>query len=284
MTEEALLEQIILEVLQNMEASGQPASEHPATAAIPQKEAALPSSESQPGFWADAKMLTQLSRTTPARIGIWRAGPRLRTETMLRLRADHAKARDAVMTDVSAELLEKMGLFSVDSMCQDRNQHLTRPDLGRKLSEEALQTIKSRCMRSPTVQVYVSDGLSSTAVEAEIPDFLPALTFGLERHKIKMGTPFFLRLGRVPAMDAISEALDAEITCVLIGERPGLVTADSMSAYIVYRATVGMPESRRTVVSNIHSGGLAPVEAGAYVADVIHTMLERKASGVDLKL
>lgn len=85
-------------------------------------------------------------------------------------------------------------------------------------------------------------------------------------------------------MDVVSETLDAEVTCVLIGERPGLVTANSMSAYIAYRAKVGMPEARRTVVSNIHSGGIPAVEAGAHIAQLIKTILERKASGVDLQL
>ena len=80
------------------------------------------------------------------------------------------------------------------------------------------------------------------------------------------------------------ELLGAEVTCVLIGERPGLITAESMSAYIAYRATVGMPEARRTVLSNIHRSGTNPAEAGAHIADIIKLMLEKKASGTDLKL
>jgi ethanolamine ammonia-lyase small subunit len=107
---------------------------------------------------------------------------------------------------------------------------------------------------------------------------------GLEGSGIKVGTPFFVKYGRVGAMDAISQELDAEVTCVLIGERPGLITAESMSAYIAYRATVGMEESRRTVLSNIHRGGTPPVEAGAHLADIIKQMLKEKKSGVDLKL
>ncbi len=85
-------------------------------------------------------------------------------------------------------------------------------------------------------------------------------------------------------MDIISETLASEVTCLLIGERPGLATAKSMSAYIAYKASVGMIESRRTVISNIHDGGINAVEAGAYIADVIKKMLELKVSGVDLKL
>jgi len=85
-------------------------------------------------------------------------------------------------------------------------------------------------------------------------------------------------------MDHVSEVVGAEVTCLLVGERPGLVTAESMSAYIVYKATVDMPEARRTVVSNIHRGGTIPVEAGAHIAEIIKIMLEKKASGTDLKL
>lgn len=84
-------------------------------------------------------------------------------------------------------------------------------------------------------------------------------------------------------MDVIGEETNADVVCLLVGERPGLVTAESMSAYIAYKPTVDMPEARRTVISNIHRGGTPPVEAGAHIAEVIKTMLDKKASGIDLK-
>ena len=130
----------------------------------------------------------------------------------------------------------------------------------------------------------MSDGLSSKAIEANTKDVLPAIIQGLQTYGIDVGTPFFVKYGRVGAMDVISEETGADVTCVLIGERPGLVTAESMSAYIAYKGTVGMPEARRTVVSNIHKGGTPPVEAGAHIAEIIKKMLEKKASGLDLKL
>lgn len=228
-------------------------------------------------------MVEQMRKTTPARIGVGSAGPRLRTRTYLTLRADHAGARDAVFRDVDEDLLARMGLFTVQTLCSDRNEHLTRPDLGRQLSEETKRELRSKCQMSPQVQVYVADGLSSQAIDANIEDFLPALMDGLQDLGIQTGTPFFMRYGRVPAMDVVSETLDAEVTMVLVGERPGLVTANSMSAYIAYRAKVGMPEGRRTVVSNIHSGGVPAPEAGAHVAQLIKTILEARASGVDLQ-
>lgn len=227
--------------------------------------------------------LARMKSKTTARIGIGRAGPRLNTRTLLTLRADHAAARDAVLADVDGAMLESLGLFTVRTLCENRNQHLTRPDLGRQFSPETLAELKAKCTMSPQVQIYASDGLSSRAVEANLADILPALEHGLSRQGLSMGTPFFVQFGRVPAMDVIAETLDAEVCCVLIGERPGLVTAESMSAYIAYRPTQGMPESRRTVVSNIHPGGTAAVEAGAYVAELIGKIIAAKTSGVDFK-
>lgn len=224
-----------------------------------------------------------LKENTPARVGIWRTGSRYTTDTLLRFRADHAVAMDAVFTYVSEDLLKEMELFSINTLCRDKDEYITRPDLGRKFSEESLKCIKDKCIQSPQVQVYVSDGLSSTAIEANIKEILPSLMQGLENENIKVGTPFFVKHGRVPAMDTISEVLDAEVTVVLIGERPGLATGESMSCYMAYRGTVGMPESRRTVISNIHSGGTSATEAGAHIAELVKEMLKQKASGLDFK-
>lgn len=232
----------------------------------------------------DVEGYLKIKQHTPARLGVGRAGTRYKTETMIRFRADHAAAQDAVFSDVSDEFIKELGLFKVKTMCKDKDEYLTRPDLGRKFDNEQRNIIDSKCKKNPTVQIYISDGLSSTAIEANVKDTLPALMQGLDAYKIDYGTPFFVKFGRVAAMDQISEITGAEVTCVLIGERPGLVTAESMSAYITYKGTVGMPESRRTVVSNIHKGGTPSVEAGAHIAEIIKKMLQAKASGVDLKL
>ncbi|ABR46489.1 Ethanolamine ammonia-lyase [Alkaliphilus metalliredigens QYMF] len=225
-----------------------------------------------------------LKEQTPARVGIWRTGSRNSTETLLRFRADHAVAMDAVFTYVSEELLEEVGLFSVNTLCRNKDEYMTRPDLGRKFSQETIEMIKEKCVKSPQVQIYVSDGLSSTAIEANIKDILPSIMQGLENEGLKVGTPFFVKHGRVPAMDVISETLDAGATVVLIGERPGLATGESMSCYMTYGGTVGMPESRRTVISNIHRGGTPATEAGAHIAQIVKEMINQKASGLDLKL
>ncbi len=230
----------------------------------------------------DPDALQRMKRKTTARIGVGKVGARLKTQTMLTLRADHAKARDAVFADVDPEMIEKLGLFTIQTTCEDKNMYLTRPDLGRQLSKEAIRTLKEKCVMNPDVQIYAADGLSSTAIQVNLPKILPVLTDSLKAKGLTVGTPFFLRFGRVGSQEYVAEALGAKVVCVLIGERPGLATAESMSAYIAYNAYVGMPESKRTVVSNIHKDGTVAVEAGAYVADVIEMILEQKASGVDL--
>lgn len=227
----------------------------------------------------------ELKANAPCRLGIGKAGARYKTDPQLQFRAAHSAAQDAVFNDVDHDFIEKdLGLFIVQTQCDSKDTYLTRPDLGRKLSEEARATLTEKCKKSPTVQIYVADGLSGASVAANIPDLLPAILQGLQGYKIDTGTPFFVKYGRVGVMDEISELLDADVTCTLIGERPGLITAESMSAYIAYKATVGMPEARRTVVSNIHKNGTIPSEAGAHIAEIIKIMLEKKASGTDLKL
>jgi len=225
-----------------------------------------------------------LKQYAPCRLGIGKAGARYKTDPLLQFRAAHSAAQDAVFSEVNQEFVDGMNLFSVQTQCDSKDVYLTRPDLGRKLSPEAVEIIKKDCKKNPKVQIYVSDGLSSAAVAANVADVLPAIEQGLKSYGIDIGTPFFVKYGRVGAMDEISELTGAEVTCVLIGERPGLITAESMSAYIAYKATVDMPEARRTVVSNIHRSGTIPAEAGAHIAEIIKKILDNKASGTDLKL
>lgn len=231
----------------------------------------------------DPEALARMMRLTTARIGVGCAGPRLKTQTMLTLRADHARARDAVMLDVRQEVIDSLKLFTVQTCCQDKNQFLTRPDLGRKLSEEAVRKIQTECVMHPDVQICVADGLSSAAIDANIQNIMPVLTDGLKANGLKVGTPFFIRYGRVAVEDQIAELLGAKVICIFVGERPGLGSAESMSAYIAYNARIGMPEARRTVVSNIHRDGITAVEAGAYMTELIGRILDRKASGIELQ-
>ena len=225
----------------------------------------------------------RIKAKTDARLGVWRAGPRPLTRTTLRVRADNAAAMDAVFNDVHEEYLERNNLKTYQTKCDSKETYLTRPDLGRVFDDETAAKIKAECINDPDVQIVVSDGLSSSAVEANIDAVLPAIFNGLKATGLKVGTPFFVKYGRVGAEDSVASVLNAKVTVILLGERPGLATSSSLSAYIVYGGYPGIPEANRTVVSNIHKAGTPPVEAGAYIAELCKQIFDKKASGLDLK-
>lgn len=231
----------------------------------------------------DREGYLKMKSYTAARLGVGRCGTRYKTQSVLRFRADHAAAQDAVFSDVNPELVEEMEFIPVRTVCKNKDEYITRPDYGRIFDEANTEIIKQNVKKGAKLQVVVGDGLSSAAIEANIRDVIPALKQGLKKYNLDFDKVLFVKYCRVPAMDPIGEISDADVVCLFVGERPGLVTAESMSAYIAYRPTVGMPESRRTVVSNIHKGGTPAVEAGAYIADIIKNMLEKKKSGIELK-
>ena len=224
----------------------------------------------------------KMKEKTPARLGSGKAGARYKTLTMLRFRADHAAAQDTVFAELDADFAKEHDLLPVKTRCETKDEYLTRPDLGRSFDEHNAKTIKGVIDEPPQVQVVVGDGLSAAAIRANAIDCLAAIKDGLKLRGIQTGKDIFVKYCRVGAGDAVGDITGCELVCVLVGERPGLVTDKSMSAYITYRPHTGVSESSRTVVSNIHAQGTPAVEAGAYIAEVIDTILKRKVSGVGL--
>ncbi|WP_438445849.1 ethanolamine ammonia-lyase subunit EutC [Gorillibacterium sp. sgz5001074] len=224
--------------------------------------------------------LERLKASTPARIAAGRAGTRPTTREWLVLRADHAAALDAVYGEVPAALLQEHGLFSVDSRCADKEVYLKRPDWGRQLTSEAQDRLRRHCQRRPAVQIVVSDGLSASAVCANLRDILPAFLDALELEGIPPGTPLFIPRARVGILNAVGDILEPETAVLFIGERPGLVSAESLSVYMGYRPRSGKTDADRMVLSNIRKGGTPPAEAGAYLGVLVKRMLEEKRSGV----
>ncbi len=231
---------------------------------------------------ADEKAFRHLKERTPARLGSGRAGPRYKTLTMLRFRADHAAAQDAVFSELPEDFGTKNGLVSVQTRCKNKDEYLTRPDRGRCFDEENANLIRKEIPAKPTVQLVIGDGLSSAAIAANAVDCARAIADGLKVRGIELGKGIFVKFCRVGAGDAVGDITGCQVVCVLVGERPGLVTDKSMSAYITYNPHTGVSESSRTVVSNIHAQGTPAVEAGAYVAELIETILRKKVSGVGL--
>lgn len=233
---------------------------------------------------ANGEKFRQMKMKTPARLGSGKAGARYRTLTMLRFRADHAAAQDAVWSELDADFARENDLLPTKTCCEGKDEYLTRPDLGRCFDEHNAKAIQGVIDKAPQVQIVVGDGLSSAAIAANAMDCVAALRDGLKARGIPTGKAIFVKYCRVGAGDAIGDITGCELVCVLVGERPGLVTDKSMSIYITYKPHTGVSESSRTVISNIHAQGTPAVEAGAYAAELIEKILQKKVSGVGLHL
>ncbi|HXU74304.1 MAG TPA: ethanolamine ammonia-lyase subunit EutC [Polyangia bacterium] len=233
----------------------------------------------------DADAMAAMLRSTPARIGVGRAGTRYKTSTLLRFRADHAAAKDAVVSEVDEKLVARLGLVELTTRAGDKRIFLERPDAGRALSDAGKQTLADKCTKGPQVQVCYGDGLSAAAINAHLEAFHGALMSALTARGFRVGTPLFVRRSRVKVMDEIARLVDAEACVFTCGERPGLGFADSLSSYYIYRPqgkAAGATDADREVISNINPRGLEPTKAAHAVADACARILAAKKSGVVL--
>lgn len=229
--------------------------------------------------------LRNLAATTTARLAVGRAGPRPKTRTLLLFQADHGVTQDAIYGEVSEAVRQQFKLFTVQTQVADRGEYLLRPDLGRRLSDEAKKLIAERCVKKPQVQIVVGDGLSAAAIDNNLPQIFPVIEQGLKAAGISMGTPFFIKFARVGVMNDVNDIIGADLVLLLIGERPGLGVADAMSAYMGWRPAAGKTDANRDVICMItNAGGTNPLEGGAYVVELIKKTLKFQASGVELKL
>lgn len=241
----------------------------------------------EPGIAAprDPAALRALMAATTARLGVGRAGPRYRTTAWLRFQADHAITQDALYRDVDQGVLDALGLFTVQTgVTGGKQEYLLRPDLGRRLSDEARRVIVEKCMPAPNIQLVVGDGLSAAAVEANVREMFPVIQQGAQAAGLTFGTPFFIHLCRVGVLNDIGDLLKPDVVILLIGERPGLGRADALSAYLAYRPKAGDTDADRDVVCNIfNGGGTNPLEAAAFTVQIAQKMMKHQASGVKLK-
>ncbi|HMF92375.1 MAG TPA: ethanolamine ammonia-lyase subunit EutC [Candidatus Angelobacter sp.] len=241
---------------------------------------------SQPSF---PNFLERIRARTPARVLTDRAGAGYRTVTHLDLRLAHAAARDAVRNDLDlendlgAQFVRDWNLFAVTTQAGCKDEYLLRPDLGRRFSQDAERTIQARCPREADLQVVIGDGLSVTAVSAQVPRLLPLIAQSGERRGWKLGQPFVVRYCRVGLMNHVGELLSPRVVVLLIGERPGLATAESLSAYMTFQPRPGHNDAQRNLISNIHARGVPPEDAAERIINLAAQMMRQQASGIVLK-
>ncbi len=232
---------------------------------------------------------SELPVVTPARVLLGRAGTAYRTPTRLQLRADHAAARDALHEpialddDVMAPLVERHRLFEVRTEAATPAEHLARPDLGRRLAPGEADRLRQECPAPVDLQVVVGDGLSARAVHTQVPELLPLLLAGATDRGWTVGRPFFVRHCRVGVLNDIGDALAPEVVVLLVGERPGLATAESLSAYLAFRPRTGDTDADRNLVSNIHADGVGPADAARRVLDLAAELRLQERSGFRVK-
>ncbi|HKD81605.1 MAG TPA: ethanolamine ammonia-lyase subunit EutC [Candidatus Angelobacter sp.] len=234
-------------------------------------------------------IIERIRARTPARVLVDRAGAGYRTATQLELREAHAAARDAVRTefdlerDLGPEFVQRWKLFAVSTMAATKDEYLLRPDLGRQLNEAGRSAALQRCPKQIDLQIVIGDGLSVTAVRAQVPKLLPLIVETAQARGWTLGQTFAVRYCRVGVMNAVGELLRPKVVVLLIGERPGLATAESLSAYMAFRPDAGHNDSQRNLISNIHARGVSADAAASRIVDLTAQMMLHQGSGVQLK-
>ncbi len=233
--------------------------------------------------------LADLKRLTPARVALGRAGASLPTRALLDFTLDHARARDAVHAAFDPAALTaglgELGLEAgeVSSRARDRSEYLRRPDLGRRLDDAARQFLAARFHGSCQLAVVIGDGLSPAAVHAHALELMRRLVPQLAAAAIEVGPVIVARGARVALGDEIGAILGARMVVMLVGERPGLSSPDSLGAYLTYAPRAGITDEKRNCVSNIHRAGLSYDEAAFKIAWLAREGLRREITGVALK-
>jgi ethanolamine ammonia-lyase small subunit len=230
----------------------------------------------------DAKELEAIKAATPARLAQGRTGTRYLTSVYVGLRAEHAIALDAVAAEVPDELPAALGCIALRSRCKDRQEFLLQPDQGRRLDEASVKKLQAEGTRDPDVQIVCGDGLSAWALVENGPTLLPLLQQALAAEKYKLGTPLFVQFCRVGIQDEIGVLLGAKCTVILVGERPGLGTGDSLSIYTAYAPRLGQDNAEKDCISNVRPLGFKPEAAARECAAILRKTFAAGGGGIKL--
>lgn len=226
---------------------------------------------------------------TAARIALGRTGVSIPLKESLQFKMAHAHARDAVFSHLEKEMIFtalqffQLPVFFLNSKTADRQTYLQRPDLGRRLNEDSVSKLINFKSKGYDVCISIADGLSSTAVNMHAVKVLMLLVPLLQELKISVAPFCIVEQGRVAINDEIASLLKSKLSLILIGERPGLSSADSMGAYLTYEPVAGLTDESRNCISNIRPDGLGYTAAAEKILYFIRESMRLKISGVQLK-
>lgn len=231
----------------------------------------------------------RLRQYTSARIGLGHVGTSLPTAPLLAFQHAHAQARDAVHLALDTKPLRVLcaqyawPMLSVHSLAESRAIYLQRPDYGRRLCPEDRNRLIAQAHEPCDIAVVVADGLSSLAIHHHAPAMLERLHALAEQAQWTLSPVVAVHQGRVAIADEIGECLQARLVVILIGERPGLSSPDSLGIYLTYAPHVGCSDAQRNCISNIRPEGLAYPAASATLAYLLREALQRQCTGIHLK-
>jgi ethanolamine ammonia-lyase large subunit len=233
----------------------------------------------------------QLRQFTPARIGLGRTGDGVPIQEQLTFQAAHALARDAVQSTLDVAALEAelrvlgFDVLTLHSAAPDRETYLRRPDLGRRLSAASREALREAAANLPEFDVafVIADGLSASAVQQHALPTLRLVRDALRDMGWRIAPVTVVSEGRVAISDEIGGLLRARIVAILLGERPGLSTPDSLGIYMTYEPRLGLTDEARNCISNIHAHGLSYAQAAQTLVRLMQGALARQLSGVGLK-
>src|SRR3979490_426887 len=236
-----------------------------------------------------SEIVRRIRARTPARILVGRTGAAYRTNTQLELREAAAAARDAVRAELGlettfgADFVKQWGLFEVCTQADLKDVFLLQPDLGRRFNDASRAEVQRHCSSGNDLQIAIGDGLSVPAVAAQVPPLLPLLYAGAQARGWTVGRTFVIRHCRVGILNEIGEFLSPKAAVLLIGERPGLATAESLSAYMAYRPRHSHSDADRNLISNIHARGANPEDAALRILNLVARMIKLGSSGYSLR-
>ena len=228
----------------------------------------------------DEKLIQKLLDVTPSQIAVGRTGTRFLTKDSMAMRAGHAVAKDAVYSEVDDDFIAKLNCISLHSQNSNRENYLLNPDQGRRLNIESLGILAEQATHHVDVQVIIGDGLAAWAIERNAEELLPVLFRELQANGLSYGKLIFVRFARVGIQDEIGVNTGAKATVILLGERPGLGTGDSLSAYIAYNPKMDQDNSEKNCVSNIRKLGIQPTDAALEIVAILKRAFTTGKGGV----